>query len=121
MTDKIPILSISVFNLENPTTKLDSIDFLLIDNEEIELFLTGNDISLWFSNKRIIILLDNGSDQTLHTYPYTRVNSFMIKLNRYNTYTPLKINVNNDNDLEIKLYKSLPIKEIANLLSSKIL
>ena len=120
-----PTHSISVYTLENNSSSRMKIQFLLVNNEEIELSFSGNDHAFWLTNKRIILLFNDeltGKVETYHSYAYANILSFSTKVNEiFRAFLYINIRLNQIETLHIELHKSLPVKEIAQLLSSKIL
>lgn len=101
------------------------VQFLLVNNEEIELSFSGNNQTFWLTNKRIILLFNDkstGKIETYHSYAYDNILSFSAKVNEiFRAFLDINIQLNQIETLHIELHKSLPVKEIAQLLSSKIL
>jgi hypothetical protein len=120
-----PTHSISVYSLENNSSSRMKVQFLLVNNEEIELSFSGNSQSFWLTNKRIILLSNDeltGKIETYHSYAYANILSFSAKINEiFRAFLDINIQLNQIETLHIELHKSLPVKEIAQLLSSKIL
>ena len=117
--------SASVYILKHTKNSHSIVQFALVNNEEVELYLSGNANDICFTNKRLIIRekSEDGSQQeNYHFYPYSKIIYFSSKVkDKYRAYLTLQIQIIDNNELILEFHKALPFEEIIQLLSSKII
>ena len=129
MSETKVIPSISVSKILNVYAK-DKIEFLLVNDEEVELAFTNKFIVdfIWFTNKRIIIYREEetglwGRKGTFMIYPFSNISSFTAKtIDTFSESRDFEIHVNGIPQVTLKFHAHarLPIKRNVHLISSKI-
>lgn len=116
---------ISVYALQHTQSSRNNVQFALVNNEEVELYLSGNEHDICFTNKRLIIRYKNihlPAQKNYDYFPYSRIIYFSSKVkDQFSAFLTLHIYIIDNNELLIDLHKMLPCEEIIQLLSSKIL
>lgn len=108
------------------------IDTLLINGEEVELYFSGKDELFWITNKRIVIAYKAKDEKYYKDYRYLDANryetfqfmnifSFSVDIIDDANFNVLNIDFINEFQLQILIDKVMPIAEIAQVLTSKIL
>ena len=99
------------------------IHFLLANKEIIEIVLIGDKVEFWITNKRMILLQEkyflNEIKEIYHSFPYSKIEDFEVAVSNKFDHEMKFYTVSNE--LIVKLDKRLPIAEISQLLSDKIL
>lgn len=119
--------TISVYALQHTQNSRKIVQFALVNNEEVELYLSGNEHDICFTNKRLIIrdkanAADANNKEIYHFYPYSRMIYFSAKTKeKFRAFLTIQINIMDNNQLLLEFHKALPFEEVIQLLSSKIL
>lgn len=123
MAKKYTFYSIYVNELVAIDKDKNDIHFLLANQEYIEIVLLGNKAEFWITNKRIVILKETNlvfeTKEQYHSFPYTRIEDFVVTVSDSSDHELILYSVTNE--LILKLDNDLPIAEISQLLSDKIL
>ncbi|MFK7947408.1 MAG: hypothetical protein AB8G11_07460 [Saprospiraceae bacterium] len=122
MREKL-IIRLEKFEHNNDTP----IDILLINGEEVELYLSGKDGLFWITNKRLVIAYKateksySMSANRYETFQYINIFSFAVDMIDDASYNVLNIDFKNEFQLQIFIDKIMPIADIAQVLTTKIL
>ncbi|MFK7948208.1 MAG: PH domain-containing protein [Saprospiraceae bacterium] len=99
------------------------IHFLLANKEIIEIVLLGDKAEFWITNKRMIFLQGkqfmNEIMETYHSFPYSKIEDFVVTIS--DKFDHEMIFNSTNNGVILKLDNNLPIAEISQLVSDKIL
>jgi len=108
--------------------KYTPIDTLLINGEEIELYLSGEDGLFWITNKRIVIAYKAEEDNyyvaanRYETFLYSTIFSLAVDIiDDDSHYNILNIDFNGEFQIQIFINKIIPVAEVALVLTNKIL
>lgn len=102
------------------------IDSLLINDEAIELYLSGEDGLFWITNKRLVIAYKATEDNyymavnRYETFQYSTIFSLAVDIIDA-SYNVLNVDFNNEFQLQIFIDSVMPITDIAQVLTAKIL
>lgn len=115
----------SVTKEEDPTSSLEKIQDIMIDNEVVNLAFSHTRDKVWFTNKRIIAMDVQGltgSKKEYRSFPYSKISSFSIETaGMFDGDSDFKIWVSGVGVFEIKFYRTLDIKKVGRLLSERLL
>lgn len=125
MNESKEIISVLASKMTAIVDSKEKVEFLLVNNEEIELAFNNYDDYIWFTNKRLVIYIKEsglwGSKGTFMIYPFSKISSFSAVTTNTTKSRDVMIYINGLPQININFHKSLPIEEILHLLSSRIL
>ena len=122
MSEKL-ILRLEKFEHTNDTP----ISSLIVTNEDVELYISGEDSLIWITNKRLITAYKADDDNYFmkanryETYLYHDIFSIAVDMIDDAQYNVIYIKFKNDFHLQIFINIDLPITEIAQVITLKIL
>ena len=119
------LVKFSVTKQENINDSRSKVEDILTPGEEILLVYAHTRDRVWFTNKRLITLDVQGitgSKKEYRIFPYSKITSFSIETaGTFDGDSDFKIWVSGVGVFGIKFRKSLNIKEVARVLSERVL
>ena len=119
------LVKFSVTKQENINDSRSKVEDILTPGEEILLVYAHTRDRVWFTNKRLITLDVQGitgSKKEFRMFPYSKISSFSIETaGTFDGDSDFKIWVSGVGVFGIKFRKSLNIKEVARVLSERVL